>query len=194
MSVASGFRNLYRGESRIEFIAHRRWWYYASAVIILISLISFIFRGFNIGVEFKGGSQYQLTVTNTSITSKQVENAFADAGSPPADAAQTVGSGSSKQIVVQLPTQDPATQGTVISKVSSDLKLPEKDISVTSVSSSWGSDITKKAIEGLVIFLIVVTIYISLRFNWRMAVAALIALAARPAWSPPVSTRSSASR
>ena len=52
---------LYRGETRINFIGHRRRWYLASGVLILICLLSFIFRGFNEGVEFKGGSQFQLT-------------------------------------------------------------------------------------------------------------------------------------
>jgi preprotein translocase subunit SecF len=176
MGFRAGIRRLYRGETRFDFIAHRRWWYYASAVIILISVISFVTRGFNIGVEFKGGTQYQITVTGTKITPKDVEKAFSDAGSPPTDAATEVGSGSSRQIVVQFPSQTLDEQKTVTATVAKDLNLSETKLSNTTVSSSWGSDITKKAIEGLIIFLIVVTIYISLRFNWRMAIGAFVAL------------------
>ncbi len=77
---------------------------------------------------------------------------------------------------MQFPTQSLAEQKAVTAKVSSDLGLSSTKISLDTVSSSWGSDITKKAIEGLVIFLIVVTIYISLRFNWRMSIGALAAL------------------
>jgi preprotein translocase subunit SecF len=176
MSLGTVVGRLYRGENRFDFIGHRRWFYYASALIILISLLSFVFRGFNIGVDFKGGTQYQLTVSGTSITTKDVSKAFTDAGSPPSDAAQEVGSGSTRQVVIKFKTQDPATQKQVTASVSKELNLSTDKISLDSVSSSWGSDITKKAIQGLIIFLIVVSIYISIRFNWRMAVAALIAL------------------
>jgi preprotein translocase subunit SecF len=165
-------RRLYRGETRYDFIGHRRWWYWASIVIILISALSFFLRGFNIGVEFEGGTQYQITVTGTSITPAEVEKAFNDAGSPPTDAAQEVGSGTSRQIVVKFPKSTADLSPTI----ARDLKIPPANVSVTTVSSSWGSDITKKAIEGLIIFLIVVSIYIALRFQWRMAVGGIVAL------------------
>ena len=177
MALGTVVRRLYRGETRFDFIGHRRWWYYASAVIILISIVSFVTRGFNIGVEFKGGTQYQLTVTNTSITPKEVEKAFSDAGSA-ADRRRPRG-----RIRLDPPDrrpvpdpEPPARRRRSRRRWSSELKLSENKVSLTTVSSSWGSDITKKAIEGLIIFLIVVTIYISIRFNWRMAVGALIAL------------------
>jgi preprotein translocase subunit SecF len=176
MASTSVLRRLYRGETRFDFIGHRRWWYYASAVIILISLLSFVFRGFNIGVEFEGGTQYQIEVTNTKLSTHDVEQAFIKNGATPADAAQLVGNGSTKQVVIKFGTQTAVEQSTLIPKVASALKVPVANISDTSVSSSWGSDITKKAIEGLIIFLIVVTIYISIRFEWRMAAGALVAL------------------
>src|SRR5205814_624475 len=54
--------------------------------------------------------------------------------------------------------------------------VTNKDINVSTVGSTWGSQITKKAIYGLVIFLIAVIIYLSVRFEWKMALAAIIAL------------------
>ena len=114
MSARSLARSLYRGETRFDFIGHRRWWYYASAVILLISLISFVVRGFNIGVEFKGGTQYQIEVTNTKLSGSDVEKAFVKAGANPADPAQEVGTGSSKQVVIKFGTQDPDTQKKLI--------------------------------------------------------------------------------
>ena len=67
MAESSAIRRLYRGETRLDFIGHRRRFYYFSLVFILISIVSFAVRGFNVGVEFKGGTQYQITVANTYL-------------------------------------------------------------------------------------------------------------------------------
>ena len=171
----SVFRSLYRGETKFDFIGSRRRWYLASAILIVICVLSFVFRGFNLGVEFKGGTQFQVPVTGTSITAKQTEQAFAAAGVAAADPARLVGSGQTHQVVVKTKSLTPAEQNQVKDKVSKKLGLKQA-ITVQSVSSSWGHNITVKAIEGLIVFLIVVSIYLSIRFQWRMAVGAFIAL------------------
>jgi preprotein translocase subunit SecF len=172
----SVFRRLYRGETRFDFIGTRRRWYLASALIVLVCVLSFVLRGFNWGVEFKGGSQFQINASGTSISAKQAEAAFSKAGETPADPARIVGSGSTRQIVVKTKHLTPPEQTTLESKVLKDLNLPTSSLSVTSVSSSWGHEVSVKAIEGLIVFLIVVSIYLSIRFQWRMALAAFIAL------------------
>jgi preprotein translocase subunit SecF len=172
----SVFSRLYRGETRFDLIGTRYRWYLASLVIIVICVISFVFRGFNWGVEFKGGSQFQIKASGTSITAKQVEKAFNDAGVEPADAARVVGSGSARQVVVKTKNTTPAEQDALKTRVTRELGLPTNSISVQSVSSSWGHEVTVKAIEGLIVFLVVVSIYLSIRFQWRMAVGAFIAL------------------
>jgi preprotein translocase subunit SecF len=178
--AASGLRlalrRLYRGETRFDFIGTRRRWYAASAVLVLICILSFVFRGFNFGVEFRGGTQFQIPVASTSITTTETERAFTNAGVAPADAARQVGSGSSRQIVVKTQSLDPGAQDTLETKVASELKIDKASITATTVSSSWGHDVTVKAIEGLIVFLIVVSIYISIRFQWRMAVGGIVAL------------------
>jgi preprotein translocase subunit SecF len=170
------FRRLYRGETRFQFIGTRRRWYAASAVLIAVCILSFLFRGFNFGVEFRGGTQFQIPVTATSITTTDAERAFTNAGVAPADAARQVGSGSTRQIVIKTPSLDPAAQDTLENKVAAELKIDKASITATTVSSSWGHDVTVKAIEGLIVFLIVVSIYISIRFQWRMAVGGIVAL------------------
>src|SRR5947209_6083760 len=114
MSVVT---RLYRGETRVDFIGNRRRWYFASGVLLLICLLSFIFRGFNYGVEFKGGTQFQLPVQGTSITVKEVDTAFTDAGVKPADPPQEVGSGSTRQIVVKTESLLPGKQQELKAKV-----------------------------------------------------------------------------
>src|SRR4051812_11302895 len=176
MSVRSRISRLYRGETKIQFISTRRRWYLASLILILICVFSFIFRGFNYGVEFAGGTQFQIPVNSTSISTADVETAFADAGTTPADPPQEVGSGSTRQIVVKTESLQPGKQQQLQSAVEKSLGLEQRAITVNAVSSSWGHDITVKAVEGLIVFLVVVSIYISFRFQWRMAVGGIIAL------------------
>ena len=170
------FRKLYRGETNFNFIGTRKRWYFASGVILLICVLSFIFRGFNFGVEFAGGSQFQFQAAGTTITTHQTEDAFRSANLPSEGAAQEVGSGNTRQIVVKTKNVSAAEQARVVSSVAKSLDIPTTKISVKTVSSDWGHDVSVKAIQALIIFLIVVSIYISIRFQWRMAVGAFIAL------------------
>jgi preprotein translocase subunit SecF len=172
----SVFRQLYRGETRIDFIGNRRRWYFASGVLLVVCVLSFTFRGFNYGVEFKGGSQFQIHVAGTSISADDTNTAFSDAGVEPGEPAQVVGSGSSRQIVVKTHTLSPDQEKTLKTKVADQLGIDVNTISADSVSSSWGHDITVKAIEGLIVFLLVVSVYISIRFQWRMAAGGMVAL------------------
>ncbi len=173
----SVFRRLYRGETRIDFIGSRKRWYLASLILIVLCVFSMVFRGFNVGIDFKGGTQFQIKAINSSITTKSVETAVTATGHSADTAAQEVGSGSTRQIVVKTQELDLADVNTVQLKLGQELKLdPSKDISTDSVSSSWGSEITKKAVQGLIVFLVVVFAYITLRFEWKMAVGALVAL------------------
>ena len=172
----SGISRLYRGETRIGFIASRRRWYFASLVLIVICVLSISFRGFKYGVEFAGGSEFRLQVQGTSITTTEVNDAFTTAGTTPENAPTQVGSGATRSIVVQTKTITPQVQENLIAAVAKKINLPAAKFNPTSVSSSWGHDISVKAVEGLIIFLIAVSIYISIRFQWRMAVGGIVAL------------------
>jgi preprotein translocase subunit SecF len=172
----SRFTALYRGETRIDFIGSRRRWYAASAVLILICILSFLIRGFNYGVEFKGGATFQILTQGTNLTTGEVTTAFENAGTTPQSAPQVVGSGSSRQIVVATKTLLPQEQQDLQAAVAKDLGIDQNKINPNVIGSQWGHDTTIKALEGLIIFLIAVSIYISLRFQWRMAVGGMLAL------------------
>jgi preprotein translocase subunit SecF len=169
-------RRLYRGESTFDFIGTRKRWYAASAVLILLCILSFFLRGFNVGIDFKGGTQFQIT-NAPSVTASQAQSALSDAGQVPEGAAQIVGAGSTRSIIIKTKELDQATQSSVAKAMAATLGLdPTKNISKNSVSSTWGSEITTKAVQGLVVFLIAVFAYIAIRYQWKMGVAALAAL------------------
>ncbi len=166
---------LYRGETTFGFIDRRRVFYAASAILLLICILSMVFRGFNLGIDFRGGSQFQIAATGTSLKTADVSKAFDDAGIGTNATVQEVGNGSSRSFVVTTEVIEPSVEPGIASKIEKQLNL-SKPISFTSVSSSWGSDISKKAVQGLIVFLIAVAIYIAIRFQGRMAAAALGAL------------------
>lgn len=167
---------LYRGETTYPFVARRRIWYAISAAILGLCVISMVFRQFNLGIDFKGGTQFQLQAQGTSLHTGDVTSAFQAAAVTVSTPAQEVGSGSTRQYIVKTPNLTLAKQTEVTAAVSKSLKLAQDKISFTSVSSSWGSDITRKSLQALIVFLIAVSIYIAIRFQPRMAVAAIIAL------------------
>jgi preprotein translocase subunit SecF len=167
---------LYRGEVSIEFVARKRLWYSISGAILVISVISLFVFGLHFSVDFKGGSLYQLPAGHTSIT--QVRNAVTSSGGgSDAIVQKIVPVGKPPEWQVQTRTLSETAQQNVEAALSRVSGVPQNSINVTSVGASWGSEISHKAVEALIAFLIVVVIYLSIAFEWKMATAALIALA-----------------
>ncbi len=177
MSALGGIGGrLYRGEVSIEFVARRRLWYSISGAILVISVISLFVFGLHFSVDFKGGSLYQFNAGSTSIT--QVRQAVSSSGGGSDAIVQKVTPiGKPPEWQVQTRTLSPAVQQNVEAALSKASGVPQNSISITSIGASWGSEISHKAAEALIAFLIVIVIYLSIAFEWKMAVAALIALA-----------------
>ena len=171
---------LYRGDISYDFIGRRKVWYAASGALVLISLVSMFVRGLHPSIDFKGGDVFQLPRNGHSIG--DVRAALSGVGVTP-EVVQTTGAGADTRFLVEtksLPQSANNPAGDVVGKVqnalASKIGIKPDDVNVQSVGSTWGSQITKKAIYGLVIFLIAVIIYLSFRFEWKMALAAIIAL------------------
>lgn len=169
-------RRLYRGETNFEFIGTKKRWYFASIALLVVCVISFAVRGFNFGIEFEGGNSFRFpaAVNGTSVSLSQAEDAVGRANVEVVSA-QLVGNGGTRSVLVKTPELT-ADQEQAVKQEIVKAGVPEQDISIDAVSSSWGSDVTNKAIRGLVVFLIAVCAFIAVRFEWRMAVAAIIAL------------------
>jgi preprotein translocase subunit SecF len=167
-------RRLYRGETDIEFVGRARMWYLISAVLLVICLASIIFRGFNLGIDFEGGSQFQVVTAGTSVTGDDVVRVVEQEGvrvpSPP----QTVGSGSTRSVIVKTENLNINDVNRVREAIEE--KLKPDSVNATTVSSSWGEEVTHKAVVALIVFLLLVSLYIAIRFEPRMAVGAIVAL------------------
>ena len=165
---------LYHGETTIDFMKARRRWFTVSAVIIAAGLISLVFNGLNLGIEFRGGTSWEVPAKGFSVTEARnsLPSSMRDAkvqqlgSSTVRVQADPRGSSEKKKVAVD----------DVTARLAKAAGITQSKISVNDVGPSWGNEITKKAQRALVIFLIAITLYITLRFEFKMAVATLIAL------------------
>ena len=163
---------LYRGEVSVDFVGRRRLWYAISGLILVISIVAVLVRGLSFSVDFKGGAVFTFPSSSTSVS--QVQSAVESGGVSGAIVQQVHGQQNGWQVQTKALT-GPQTI-TLENTLSSKLGVNSENISVTTVGPSWGSQITGKALEALIAFLIVIVLYLSIAFEWKMAIAAFIAL------------------
>ena len=163
---------LYRGEVSVNFVGRRRLWYAISGLILVVSIVAVLVRGLAFSVDFKGGAVF--TFPSTSASLSQVQSAVEAGGASGAIVQQTHGDQNGWQVQTKALT-GPQTV-TLEKTLSSKLGVNSDNITVTTVGPSWGSQISGKALEALIAFLIVIVIYLSIAFEWKMAIAAFVAL------------------
>ena len=170
MSVSEWTSKLYRGESSLNIVGHRRTWYMVSAVFLALALVGLFGRGLNLGIEFRGGSEFVTPTTSCQL--RTAEEAVAGAGATDV-VVQQVGD---DRLRIQTAALEPAAALGVTNALAEACEIPAGDIKVQVVGPTWGGEITQKALTGLLVFLVAVVIFLSLYFDWRMAMAALVAL------------------
>jgi preprotein translocase subunit SecF len=168
---------LYRGEVSVNFVGRQRLWYTISGVILAISVTALIVFGLNFSVDFKGGSLFKFPAGTESISQVRTTVSGAGGGSDAiVQHATDIGNGHTYWTVQTHPLTA-AEQTSVSDAIARTFHLTQSQISPRFVSASWGGQISKKALEALIAFLIVIVIYLSIAFEWKMAAAALVALA-----------------
>jgi preprotein translocase subunit SecF len=175
---------LYHGETAFDFVGHRRRWFTFSAVIILAGLVALIVSGLSLSIDFKGGTVWEVPAKRPGSDSvAAARNVMKPLGLGEATIqVLTPAGGGTKTMRVEahLTAATDADRAAKVEAVTDALaKFGGTDINqvtLNDVGPSWGSDISSKAIRALVLFFIVVTIYIVLRFEAKMAIAAFIAL------------------
>ncbi|MBE6476554.1 MAG: protein translocase subunit SecF [Propionibacteriaceae bacterium] len=173
------FHKLYTSQFAIDFVGRRRLWYAISIALILISLLAVAVRGLNLGIEFTGGSVFTVPVSQVGDdTVSQVRSTVIDSGVPDVSGAQvtTVGDNSIRVQTRSLSTEEVVQLRQALA--GQEEGVTSDDVTYQLIGPSWGSQITVKAIQALVVFLVLVGVMIWIFFrNWRMSVSALLALA-----------------
>jgi len=172
--------DLYSGKKSIDFIGKMWLWYAVSGVVVVIAVLGLTFKGFNLGIEFKGGTEYTVNLPSSQVTqanADKLRTVVADTGYPQASAPQVTTSGrDSILITIEQLSADDSTK--VMQAIATSMNVDISKVNPNSVGASWGSQVAKKAVTGLIVFLICVVIFIWAYFReWKMSAAALVALA-----------------
>jgi preprotein translocase subunit SecF len=176
---------LYTGTGAFDIVGRRRRLYVFFGLLVLVCLLSMVFRGFTFGIDFSGGTTIQMPTQGASgtISTQQVQSTFSRALGTPPSSVQSVGTGSAASIQIRSKTLTIQQAANVKDALYRDLQPKDTTgkpnpqvISDSAVSASWGGEITQKALIALAVFLVLVTAFIALYFERWMAVAALVAL------------------
>jgi len=175
MASFSQFGNdLYTGKRSYNIIGGRKKWYVVSSVLILIVIIAPILRGgFVFGIEFLGGSQFQISQT-TNLDQTFASNTVKSADATANPRVTIVGTDS-----VRIQTDQLSSKQSVAVKdaLATAYKLKPEQVTSSFIGATWGQDITRQALTGLIIFVILAAIVMALYFRtWKMSVAAMVAL------------------
>ncbi len=174
-SRASLWHRLYHGETNFDFVGKRRIGFIASGVLIVLSVVSLIFNGLNLGIDFEGGVAWEFEANGQTVDDARAvldDNGIDASGAK----IQTLSGPSGERLRIQVDDQPDDVQAAVKADFAEAAGLPAEEVSVNVVSPTWGEQITRKALRALIVFFLLITIYISIRFEWKMAVASLIAV------------------
>ncbi|MEJ2579184.1 MAG: protein translocase subunit SecF [Kineosporiaceae bacterium] len=173
-SFAKFGNDLYSGRRSYDFVGNRRRWYAIAAIVVLVSLSGLALRGLNAGIEFRGGSEFR--VSGVQDTGELTGQRAVTSVVPGADVrVSTVGTDGVRIQTNRLSDTDVEK---VRTSLAADYDVSTENITSSFVGPSWGKDVSRKALTGLGVFLALVALVITLYFRtWKMAVAALVALA-----------------
>lgn len=171
MSRLGVFANrLYKGEASYDFVGKRRRWYAISGVLLVVCIAFLVGPGLKLGVEFTGGTIFQVDAPAGSV--EVARQTVTGAGAEKAVVTET----SNGRVRIQTEALDTQERVEVSTALAEAFDVPVDEVDVQFVGPSWGEEITKKAVYGLLIFMVLVVIFLTIYFEWKMALAALVAL------------------
>lgn len=166
------WHKLYNGETEINFIGRWKLWFTISGVVLLIGVLSLFAKGLNLGIEFEGGIAWQVPAGDVSVS--EMRDALEAEGLDPT--VQTLGTGGGARLRIKAQLPEGVEAQTILDVIAKEAGVDVDEVAQQDVSKSWGENITKKAERALAVFLVLVTLFIAIRFEWKMAAATLVAL------------------
>ena len=162
---------LYSGETSFNIVENRKRWYSMSAIFIIVSFFALFVQGLHLGIEFKGGASF--TVNKPTATVQQAREAVEAVDLPGEIIVQKIGD---SKVRVQTGAVDAAQSRAIETALTQKFNVSEESIDTQLVGPSWGKEITKKAIYGLIAFLLVIMLFLAMVFEPKMAAAAILAV------------------
>jgi preprotein translocase subunit SecF len=175
-SFATMGNDLYTGKRSVPVVPHRRRFYLGSLVMLVVAVLGLATQGLNLGLEFRGGSEFRVATPAAPSDYEQIARTAVGASEDERGVGVTLVGNNTVRVQTER-LSDTGSQ-----KVRTDLAtafgVAESEVSGTFIGPSWGASVSQQALRALVIFLIAVSLLMTIYFrNWKMAAAALIALA-----------------
>jgi preprotein translocase subunit SecF len=169
-------RRFIDGESHVDFIGRSRMWLILAAVSLTICALAVGIRNLNFGIDFTGGTSMVVENATASFTADDIRDALGELGVDEAVVQVTADGTGALISTTALGEIAGAQQREVVDRLAEVTGAGRDQIEVSAIGPRWGQQISRQAMRGLAVFLLLVTVYISVRFEWRMGVAALATL------------------
>jgi len=172
--------DLYTGRKSVDFVGRTRLWYAISGVIIIAAVLGLYFKGLNFGLEFRGGAQFTVSMSSDQVTQDNADKLRDDVAGTGIAAAQqvVVTTAGTNSIIIETEPLTPDESNQIVAQIEQSVDVTKADISSDEIGPSWGKEVAKRSLIGLVVFLVLVTLMIWGYFRqWKMSVAAMVALA-----------------
>ncbi|GAA4290548.1 protein translocase subunit SecF [Mycobacterium paraffinicum] len=182
LSRHSFLSRLYTGTGAFEVVGRRRLWFGISGAIVAVAVLSILLRGFTFGIDFNGGTTVSMPAAGATgqVQTSRVSDVFRKAIGRDPESVVVVGNGASATVQIRSETLSNAQTSTLRNALfdafqpkGADGKPSKQAISDAAVSETWGDQITDKALIALVVFLALVSLYITVRYERYMAISAL---------------------
>ncbi len=158
----------------IDFMGHRRIMFAISTILLVVSIGALAFRGLTFGIEFTGGTVVNIVDAGT-VTETEMRQAFVDAGVP-SPAVQVSESGGKSGFIIRTEVTDAKAAAGATLKVAKATDLPADEFQVTTIGPGWGDNITRASMIAFFLSILAILLYVSLRFEYKMSVMAIVAL------------------
>ena len=166
---------LYTGQVSYNFIRHRKFWFIVSAAVIALSILVVLVRGLTLGIEFRGGTDFQVPMQVTANTVDEVRSHTGEFTVPDLD--PQVFSLGDEQIRILTRTLSTDELNTTRAEIAQLAGVEPADVTSNFVGASWGQDISRSSLIALVVFTVLVMLLIAIYFrDWKMSVAAIVAV------------------
>ena len=167
---------LYTGDLSFEVVGRRKTWYIVTAILLAVCILAIAIRGLNLGIEFRGGADFQAPTAVTATTVDDVRDAVAELGLPNNDelTVTTIGEGNVRVQTRALAVDEVAA---VKQAIATQLNISIDDVAYSLIGASWGAQVTQQALTALLVFVVLVMLLIGFYFrDFKMSVAAILAL------------------
>ncbi|MEX2203457.1 MAG: protein translocase subunit SecF [Actinomycetota bacterium] len=170
--------DIFRGyrTPRFRIVQRRKWWYLLSGCVMVLALAGLVFGGLNYSIDFTGGTLIQYA-NRGDVTVEEIRDVLAQDPYDRADAEiQIVGGDRVSIRTTALTDLSSEERARLIEELARQAGVSPDDVSAQVVGPTWGEEISRQALIGLIVVLIAITLYITLRFEWEMAVSAIAAM------------------